>query len=134
MIIALCVDDEYGMLFHGRRQSRDRILIDRLMKTGKRICVNAYSAKLFSPLPVNVSVQETFLENAEPEDICFVENIAITALPENCERLILYHWNRRYPADLYFPVEELKKWKLKSTCDFPGNSHDVITEKIYEKR
>ena len=133
MVIALCVDDQYGLLFNGRRQSRDRVLLDRLLETDKTIWMNSYSAKMFSQLPGNVSVQDNFMQAAGPEDICFVENVPITDLPENCDQLILYHWNRKYPADLYFPAEELKKWKLVSTYDFPGNSHDKITEKIYEK-
>ena len=122
MVIVLCVDDQYGLLFNGRRQSRDRVLLERLLETDKTIWMNSYTAKLFSQLPGNVSVQENFMQAAGPEDICFVENVPITDLPENCDQLILY-----------FPAEELKKWKLVSTYDFPGNSHDKITEKIYEK-
>ena len=134
MIIVICVDDQYGMRFYGRRQSRDRALLERLVDTGKNICMNSCSAKLFSQLSANVSVQDNFLQTAGPEDICFVEELPVDGLPENCDQLILYHWNRRYPADMYFPAEELKKWKLIRTCDFPGNSHDKITENIYEKK
>lgn len=134
MVIALCVDDQYGMLFNSRRQSRDQMLLDRILKLaeGKKLCMSPYSARLFSQLPCNSLVEDEYVQAAGAEDICFVED-EITSIPANCHRLILYHWNRKYPADVRFPVAQLDNWKLVSTADFPGKSHDMITEKIYEK-
>lgn len=134
MTIVICVDTRYGMLFHRRRQSRDQAVLDRLLRhaAGRRLWMNGYSAGLFSKLPENVSVHEDFLQLAGPEDICFVENIPIADLAGKCKRLILYCWNRHYPADTYFPQNILDRWGLESTSDFVGNSHEQITEKIYE--
>lgn len=136
MIIALCVDDRYGMLFNRRRQSKDRLLRERLLERarGRKLWMNAYSAKQFSPLPENACVREDYLQAAGPEDLCFVEAADCTESLQQCRQLILYCWNRRYPADVYFPAEELDRWMLVGTEDFEGSSHDQITEKIYEKK
>ena len=46
------------------------------------------------------------------------------------EKVILYHWNRDYPADTYFDLD-LTDWKITRTEEFPGFSHDKITEEVY---
>ena len=52
---------------------------------------------------------------------------------ERTERIILYKWNRRYPADLVFGVNLNNGWRLIAAEDFQGNSHEKITEEIYER-
>ncbi|MFR4122966.1 MAG: hypothetical protein ACLT0W_12285 [Clostridium sp.] len=46
--------------------------------------------------------------------------------------MILYKWNRVYPADQYFAMD-LSGWKLVETVEFPGSSHEKITEERYER-
>ena len=48
------------------------------------------------------------------------------------ERIILYRWNRDYPGDerFCFPGGE-EIWQLDRWEDFPGFSHEKITEEIY---
>lgn len=46
------------------------------------------------------------------------------------EELVLYRWNRSYPGDVTFPWP-LTGWKLVETADFPGTSHEKITEEVY---
>ena len=50
MIAIVCLDDENGMLFNGRRQSRDRVVTERiaLLAAGKKLWMNEYSAGLFA--------------------------------------------------------------------------------------
>ena len=50
MILMVCVDDNGGMMFHRRRQSRDRRLVERILTLtqGSLLRMNAYSAALFS--------------------------------------------------------------------------------------
>jgi len=134
MIIAFCVDDRYGMLFHHRRQSKDALLRSRLLELskGKRLWMNAYSAGQFDPADIQVS--EDFLQRASGEDVCFVEDRDPNEWLSKCDGLILYSWNRKYPADLFFPEEALEGWTLTHTCEFAGSSHDKITERIYEKK
>lgn len=135
MTIIVCVDDNNGMLFHNRRQSRDSVLYKHIieMTKGKKLFMNDYSAKLFSDeQKEHIVVQNNFLEIASENDYCFVENTELSNYQNNIQEIVLYRWNRVYPADTYFqfPLDK-NKWKLQKTTDIKGNSHDVITEEVY---
>lgn len=114
MQVIVCVDDGMGMLFNHRRQSRDRVLIQRILEItkGKQIFMNTYSAELFEGNE-NICIDDDFLKNAGDGDICFVENEALSGYMEKIEKIIVYKWNRRYPADLYLdiPLAE-NEWQL----------------------
>ena len=73
-----------------------------------------------------------YLTAAGKNDYCFCEEPPITL--ENSEKIIIYRWNRPYPADrhFHFDLEELG-YELASTEEFIGNSHPTITEQIYKK-
>ncbi len=135
MIIIVCVDDNNGMLFHNRRQSRDTFLYKHIIEVteGKRLLMNSYSAKLFSEKQKeHIIVQCDFLEIASENDYCFVENTELLNYQNNIQKIILYRWNRVYPADTYFQFPFNKdKWKLEKTTDIIGNSHNIITEEVY---
>ena len=49
MIVIVCIDDEFGMLFNQRRQSRDCILTEDILKTvgDKRLLIDKFSKTLF---------------------------------------------------------------------------------------
>lgn len=135
MTIIVCVDDNNGMLFHNRRQSRDSVLCKHIieMTKGKNLFMNDYSAKLFSDeQKEHIVVQNNFLEIASENDYCFVENTELSNYQNNIQEIVLYRWNRVYPADTYFqfPLDK-NTWKLQKTTDIKGNSHDVITEEVY---
>ena len=132
MRIAVCVDDQNGMLFNRRRQSQDRLLREDLLReAGDRpLWINAYSARQFGPLPPNVWTAEDFLEQAGPGEFCFVEDQDILPYQERIEGVLIYRWNRRYPADTRFPLS-LEGWKLERREEFPGSSHERITKEVY---
>ena len=49
MYIAICIDDNNGMMFNRRRQSRDRVLLDDLIKLANgKLYICEYSEKLLS--------------------------------------------------------------------------------------
>ena len=50
MNVILCLDDNNGMLFNNRRQSRDEKVIEKILEItkNKRLWVNKYSYSLFS--------------------------------------------------------------------------------------
>ena len=136
MVAVVCVDDRYGMLFNGRRQSSDSKLRERvcLLAEDKPLRMNFYSAKQFPVLPENVVVSDAFMQEAERNDVCFVEASVAERFLNCCDQLVIYHWNRAYPADVYFPADLLREWKLISETSFVGSSHDEITERVYEKK
>ncbi len=133
MNIVVCLDDKDGMLFHNRRQSKDRCVCSHLLKyaEGSRLWMNAYSAAQFSQLPQTVNVAEDYLACAKAQDICFVEDAGWEAFAENIETIIVYRWNRVYPADVRFPAEMLNCRQLTHKEEFSGYSHDIITQEIY---
>ena len=66
MRVIVCVDDNGGMLFNHRRQSRDRVLCERVLQMAdERDCsvyMNTYSAKIF-PEDNRIAVSENYLES-----------------------------------------------------------------------
>lgn len=132
MIAVICMDDRGGMLFNRRRQSQDRLLRSDLLReaAGRPVWMNAYSAKQFTAPPENLRPAEDFLDRAGPGELCFVEDRDLTPWLEKLEGLILYRWNRTYPADLYFTLP-LEGWTLERTEEFAGSSHEKITKEVY---
>lgn len=132
MIIAACIDDKGGMLFNRRRQSQDRLLrLDLLREAGGRsLWMNRYSAGQFAPAPDNVRVAEDFAAQAGTGEFCFFEDVDPMPWLDRAEMVILYHWNRRYPADRFFPWP-LAGWSSKEKTDFAGASHECITKEIF---
>ena len=126
MKLIVCLDDNNGMMFNKRRQSRDRILIENLLEfcKGEKLYTNEYSQKLFPENSVEIfgSIQEI------GNDFCFAEDF--TADENTVDEIVVYKWNRVYPADKYFNIE-LKNWRLTETVDFKGSSHEKITREIY---
>ena len=132
MIWIAIVDNSMGMLFNHRRQSRDRVLVQRILEItrGHALWMNAYTAALFEPLSPGIHVDERFYERAASGEFVLAETIPPGAWEKEIEKVILYHWNRNYPADTYFDLD-LTDWKITRTEEFPGFSHDKITEEVY---
>ena len=133
--VALCVDDENGMMFRGRRQSRDRVLIADFMRDheGETVCISPYSKLLFGDFP-QVTVCDSHLECCPNGGACFVEASSLAEWADVIGCITVYRWNRLYPADLYFEADILKKgFSLISTTEFEGSSHEKITKEVYQK-
>lgn len=130
MILIVCVDDNMGMAFNHRRQSQDRLLRRRLLERvgASKLWMSPYTARQFDALPENVQVSETFLSEAEAGGYCFAE----LSCPDDAEGVVLYRWNRSYPADVHFTLD-LSAFRLAERTDFAGSSHPKITEEIYIK-
>ena len=48
--------------------------------------------------------------------------------------LIIYKWNRIYPADLHFDINVNDvSWELIDSEEFNGSSHEKITREIYRR-
>lgn len=132
MNIIICLDDKNGISFNKRRQSRDKAVCDRVLEIvgSHKLRMSKESAKIFESC--DVLAENDFLENAKNDDYCFVENDDFIELIEKIERVIIYRWNKLYPSDVKINTDFLKAKKLVSSVDFEGNSHQKITEEIYE--
>ncbi|MBP3329740.1 MAG: hypothetical protein J6L89_02790 [Clostridia bacterium] len=131
MKIAVCVDDNMGMLFNSRRQSRDRELIKDFVETANNnnIYIKPFSKVLFDEY--RVIIDNNMLNNAQENDFCFLENESILPYIDKVNELIIYRWNRNYPYDFCFEMPE--NFSLKESTEFKGSSHEKITKEIYIK-
>ena len=82
MTLVLCLDDNLGMMFNHRRQSRDRVLIADLLETvgDRRLFVSPYSKALFPEGAANITVAEDPGAAAGEDDFAFVDGYV--ALPK----------------------------------------------------
>ncbi|MBE6634286.1 MAG: ribonuclease Z [Ruminococcaceae bacterium] len=133
--VALCLDDGLGMTFCGKRQSRDRLLIDDLLQSiGSRpLWIHPYSSLLFEG-KATPHVSERPMEDCPGGAVCFLETEPPTAYLPQIDRILLYRWNRLYPSDLRFQIDpRLLGYRLTEVSEFAGSSHDRITKEVYEK-
>lgn len=141
MVVYIAVDNNNGMMFNNRRQSQDRVMRQNMLDdcAGINLWIHEYSQKLFIPndgtkAPSNIIVDNEFLSKAEPGDACFVENCLINEWIDNVDTLVLYKWNRDYPADFFFDTSVLDShWKKFSVNKFVGSSHDKITKEVWKR-
>ena len=135
MILIVCVEDNLGMMFNCRRQSKDRILRERILEIAgeQKLFVSDYTAKQFAE---KEQPRLTIFENAksicQEEGYCWIENPQELPPVESISSIILYRWNRAYPSDQFFPVD-LSNWEMTSSREFVGSSHEKITEEVYRK-
>lgn len=135
MNIIICIDNNNGISFGGRRLSRDIKLCERVLQitSGNLLLMNKFSYGLFKDYSDdNIIVTETVFNDAKPGDFCFVENLDVATPKELIEKIIIYRWNRSYPSDMKLDMSILNDKKLVASFDFAGNSHKKITEEIYE--
>lgn len=134
MIVIICIDDKNGMMFNNRRQSQDsKVREDIVHEIDKsKLWMNEYSAKQFKNDNLkDVVIDENFMDKADL-GYCFVENISLLPYEQQIEQLIIYRWNRCYPADFYFNIDITKSdWKLVKQEKLVGTSHDNITKEVY---
>ncbi len=132
MTVIFCLDDQNGLLFNRRRLSRDKAVSADIAVLAQNVHlrVSPYSVPLFENICVPLA-SEDFLDQAQPEDLCFVEDRDITPYLSKIERIIIYRWNRRYPSDTRLEPSLLKAFEKTESIDFPGNSHENITREVY---
>ena len=112
----------------------DRVLRQEFLRDigEAKLWMNAYSASMFSEATDRICVDEDFLHKAAPDDWCFVENVDVTEIADRIECIMIFRWNVVYPADMRFPIDLFSnRWSLKESRDFPGSSHEQITQEVY---
>lgn len=145
MKIIVCIDKNNGMLFNNRRTSRDREVIKDIVNnySDANIWVKEYSKELFEDYfddnnlgsleDNNIVVDEQYLLKIEDKDYCFIEDREIINYTDKVEKVIIYRWNRDYPADVYYEFDN-NQFSLEETSEIKGYSHDIITKEIYVRK
>lgn len=129
MTLYICLDDRNGLKFNKRRQSRDAAVLEdiRNQLTGA-LLIDGYSEKLIQEAEIPYVL---FPETAED---FFAEDIPSEEILAQTEKLVIYRWNRHYPADVRWePDLSSLGFTLQETTEFPGTSHEKITREVYEK-
>lgn len=134
MRIAVCIDSRGGMLFNCRRQSQDRILRQNLLleAAGGPLWMSPYSLEQFGHPLEQIRTAEDFPCRAGPGELCFFEELDPAPWLAEAEAVILYCWNRTYPADRRFPLP-LMGWTVERREEFAGSSHERITKEVYRR-
>ena len=136
MKVFVCTDKNGGLMFNNRRQSRDRVVIDDIMKQidSQKLYIHSYSKPLF-PDCENIVISDVPMDEAQDTDYCFVENLALAPYQDKISDVIIYNWNRKYPSDFSLDIIlEPGEWKLEEESEFCGSSHEKITRKVYKKQ
>ena len=137
MKLFVCLDEVGGMTFNKRRQSSDRIIRDDMLKIvqNARFLVNSYTAKQFTEEQINqIELDENCLEHADEDTFVFIENIGVSNYISKIEQIIVYRWQRKYPADFFFDVDLTSSdWELIEKEELVGYSHECILKEVYKK-
>lgn len=136
MNIFVCLDEDGGMAFNKRRQSMDRVVRENMLQmVGEgSLYVNTYTAKQFKENNDKLIVDDNCLERADNGTYVFIEDVPIGAYISNIEKIIVYRWKRKYPADLFLDIDLTSfPWKLSVSEEFVGYSHECIGKEIYSK-
>lgn len=137
MNILICLDDNQGMMFNNRRQSQDKILRNNIKEliNNATLFMNEYSYKLYKDIDKeNIIICEDFLDKCGNNDFCLVEDKPLRNYISKINNIIIYKWNRIYPADLYFDIDlNSGLWELLKQEEFQGSSHEKITKETYRR-
>ena len=133
MKLIFCLEKNKGTMFLGKRQSKDRVLNQRLLQIvgNSKLWVSEYSSEMFE-LSDSLVIDNDYKNKAEVNDYCFVEDKGYEL---SCvDEIILCFWNRKYPSDQFFDIDlKGNSFKKVSTENIVGSSHDKITIEIYKK-
>ena len=135
MIVIVCVDDNLGMMFNNRRQSRDIEVVKKIIEftKGSSLWMNKYSYELFEKSDcTNINIDSGFLSETANEEYCFVEDTDLKPYEKWVEKIIVFRWNTVYPSDRELDID-LKTWQLIESSEFTGKSHEKITMEVYSK-
>ncbi|MCD7840785.1 MAG: hypothetical protein LUG46_09195 [Erysipelotrichaceae bacterium] len=119
MKIIAAVDNRLGLMFNHRRLSQD-IEMRKDMRMYEPIYMNEYSYSLYKDC-VECVVDEDFLDD---DGYNLVENVSVKQYQDIIDEIILYKWNRNYPADFYLDID-FELFSLIEIKEFEGKSHHL---------
>lgn len=136
MIAAVCIGEGNGMLFNRRPGQPGQASAGGPavpVRGEAAVAGTATPAPLFADVSDRITVDEDFLEKAGSGEVCFVEDQPLAPAADRVEAVVLYRWNRAYPADVRFDFD-LTDFRLEERTEFPGASHEKITRELYRRK
>ena len=126
--IAICVDNSGGMMFAGKRQSRDSSLIRELCDTTDGyIYITDFSEFLFKEHKNKIRIVDNPFSDAPDGATVFIENLDIFPYENLIGEILLYKWNEIYPIDKRIDIS-LSDYRIVAKKEFVGSSHEKITK------
>lgn len=140
MTVCVCLDDNNGVMFNHRRQSQDRIQRERVIQLAKDsvLWMTPYTLTLYRPQLCSrppIFIARDFDSPVAEDAFCIIEGACPANLIKKANRVVIYRWNRIYPADITFDMRLLAApvWRLVNMETFNGSSHKEMTEEIWER-
>ena len=135
MTIYVCLDDKNGMLFNKRRQSRDvAVLADIQASIPDSLTIDPFSEKLIQGAKIPYALAPEDLSLLPPDAHFFIENRSAADIVPLTSTVVIYRWNRHYPADTHWDPDLAQcGFTLRESSEFPGKSHEKITKEVYKR-
>ena len=134
MKLVVCLDENKGIRFFGKRQSQDELQRKNLFELigNAKLFLTKYSYDLYTDFEFNFEIID---ENTEiVEDAVFLyEGEFLERFLPYVDEIIVYFWNRDYPFDETFEEFLNDDWKAREIFEFKGKSHEKITRKMFLK-
>jgi hypothetical protein len=135
MTLYFCLDIRGGMAFNHRRQSRDwAVLADIRSRLEGNLHIDPISRRLMETVEIPFCYAPAEITEGMEAFHFFVEDRIPGDWVGFASTVVLYHWNRHYPADQFFTIDlPAMGFALAERVDFPGTSHETITREVYVK-
>ena len=134
MKLVVCLDENNGIKFFGKRQSQDELQRKNLFELigNLKLFLTEYSYDLYKDIEFNFEIID---ENTEiiKNSVFLYEGDFLEKFLPSVDEIIVYFWNRDYPFDETFEEHLKNIWKEKEKVEFKGKSHDEITRIRYVK-
>ena len=129
--VYVCLDDRGGMLFNGRRQSRDsRVFEDIRREISGELLIDPFSESLCR----RAEIPHRVVEGPLPEEGHFFLEARAPREALAADRIVIYRWGRHYPADFWWTLDlQAAGFRLAERSEFPGTSHERICREVYAR-
>jgi hypothetical protein len=131
MRVIICLDDGLGMIFGGKRQSRDKAVLADIASEYGSVSILPFSEKMIAQAGLSYTLKSS-LDEIGKDETAFIESINPATFADRIEELVIYRWNRKYLADMKCTLD-LSGFKRVSVTEFVGNAHDKITKEVFKR-
>ncbi|MBP0972553.1 MAG: hypothetical protein J5851_01450 [Oscillospiraceae bacterium] len=134
MVLITCVDQKNGLGFNGRRQTSDSAVYADICKYAEdHFCGIDMASDTMLALEnyLKLTGQEEHPLFTEPKEARFAELDDCKGLDDIYEMLILYRWDKTYPADIRLEIG-MQNYALVEQHEMVGSSHKKIVREVYQ--
>jgi hypothetical protein len=136
MTIIFTLDDNNGTQCAGKRQSRDRVVGDKIIALAKNNLHILQEATSFFKNNDMTNVPCTIwsdLWHLPEHAVFFAEHVLPPEVMNAAEKIYVFRWNRQYPS-LAKDRVNLDGFRKTVIEEFQGSSHPNITLEMYERK